>query len=87
MALDFGFTSMPTVRLLRRSAVFIAAITSVLLRPGIDTKCGCFGKFEWPCGETVGVCQLFRDLVMLAMAVFLMVKGPGPLAIDRESTK
>lgn len=61
--------------------VFIGGITSVIARPHIDTHCGCFGKFDWPCSDKVGPCQLFRDLVMLAMAVFLVAKGPGPLAI------
>jgi uncharacterized membrane protein YphA (DoxX/SURF4 family) len=65
--------------------VFIGGIVSVLARPGMDTKCGCFGKFEWPCGDKVGVCQLLRDLVMLAMAAFLVARGPGRLAIDRNA--
>src|SRR5256885_4445014 len=36
------------------------------------------------CGDKVGYCQLFRDLVMLGMGAFLVAKGPGPLAVDRD---
>jgi uncharacterized membrane protein YphA (DoxX/SURF4 family) len=64
--------------------VFIGGIISVIARPGIDTKCGCFGKFEWPCGDKVGVCQLLRDLVMLGMAGVVVAMGPGPLAVTRD---
>jgi putative oxidoreductase len=72
--------------------VFMAGIGSVVYRnavlhQGIDTHCGCFGRFEWPCTDKVGGCQIGRDLAMLAMGVLVVLKGPGPLAIDRESTR
>lgn len=66
--------------------VFIAGITSVLYRK-MDVACGCFGKFEWPCRGNLGMCQIGRDLVMLAMGVVVVLKGPGPLAIDRQSNR
>ncbi len=63
---------------------FILGVVSVILR-GIDTKCSCFGKIEWPCEGGVGWCQVVRNSVMLAMALPILIWGPGPLAIDRES--
>jgi hypothetical protein len=66
--------------------VFIAGIGSVLYRH-MDVSCGCFGKFEWPCKGPLGWCQIGRDLAMLAMGLLVVVKGPGPVAIDRESTR
>jgi uncharacterized membrane protein YphA (DoxX/SURF4 family) len=66
--------------------VFIAGIGSVLYRH-MDVSCGCFGKFEWPCTGPLGWCQIGRDLAMLAMGLLVVLKGPGPLAIDRESTR
>jgi uncharacterized membrane protein YphA (DoxX/SURF4 family) len=66
--------------------VFIGMIASVLVR-GLDVNCGCFGKFEYPCTGPMGWCQIIRDLVMLGMGAVVVAWGPGPLAIDRESTK
>ncbi|MFA6044242.1 MAG: MauE/DoxX family redox-associated membrane protein [Phycisphaerales bacterium] len=66
--------------------VFIALISSVLWR-GMDVKCGCFGKFEVPCTGPVGPCHLVRNGVLLALGLMVVFFGPGPLAIDRESTK
>lgn len=71
--------------------VFMAAIGSIIVRnmagAAIDTKCSCFGKLDWPCPANVGYCQLIRDALMLALAVIVIAWGPGPLAIDRESTR
>ncbi|HYE62235.1 MAG TPA: DoxX family protein [Phycisphaerales bacterium] len=70
---------------------FIVMIASVLIRikmgVQLSVSCTCFGELEWPCGETLGMCQIWRDVVLLAMAVPVLVWGPGPLAIDRESTR
>lgn len=65
---------------------FISLIASVLIR-GMDVKCGCFGKFEIPCTGPVGPCHLIRNSVLLALGLVVVFFGPGPLAIDRESTK
>lgn len=65
---------------------FIAAIASVLAR-GMEINCSCFGKFERPCTGPIGPCHLIRNGVLLAMALFVVWKGPGALAIDRQSTK
>lgn len=65
---------------------FIGMIASVLVR-GLDVKCGCFGKFEYPCTGPIGWCQIVRDVVMLGMGLVVVAWGPGPLAVDRESTR
>lgn len=65
---------------------FIGLVVSVLWR-GMDVKCSCFGKFEIPCTGPVGVCHLVRNSVMLGLGLVVVFFGPGPLAIDRESTK
>jgi uncharacterized membrane protein YphA (DoxX/SURF4 family) len=66
--------------------VFIVGIASVLYRH-MDVSCGCFGKFEWPCRGNLGYCQIGRDVAMLAMGLIVVARGPGPLAIDRESNR
>ena len=71
---------------------FIAMIGSVLYRIQVlniplSVTCTCFGKLEWPCPPKLGWCQIWRDVVMLAMGVVVLAWAPGPLAIDRESTK
>lgn len=65
-------------------AAFIAAMASVMLR-GIDTHCSCFGKLEFPCGSSVGWCQIIRNSVLLAFAAVVLARGAGSLAIEREN--
>ncbi len=65
---------------------FLGGIISVIVR-GMDVKCSCFGKFEFPCAGAIGYCHVVRNAVMIAMAGVIVLWGPGPLAIDRESTK
>jgi len=70
---------------------FIAMIASVLIRiemgQPLSVTCTCFGKLEWPCPPKLGMCQIWRDVVMLVMGAVVLKWAPGPLAIDRESTK
>ncbi len=68
---------------------FIAGILGVIFR-GLDTKCSCFGKIEWPCNVLqpdggIGWCQVVRNVLMIAMAVPILKWGPGPLAVDKDS--
>jgi len=53
--------------------VFTLGISQALLR-GIDLRCGCFGEPEPASWWTVG-----RDVVMLAGAALVLVRGPGRL--------
>jgi len=66
--------------------VFLGAIISVLARD-LSVSCSCFGKFEIPCTGPIGVCHIVRNAVLLALAIIVIAWGPGPLALDRESTK
>ncbi len=52
-------------------AVFTIALAQALLR-GIDLRCGCFGGTENATWLTV-----LRDVVLLAAAAALLVRGPG----------
>ena len=63
---------------------FIAAVISVIAQ-GIETKCTCFGKFEWPCVGAVGYCQVVRNLVLLALALPTMWWGAGRWAFTRDA--
>jgi uncharacterized membrane protein YphA (DoxX/SURF4 family) len=65
---------------------FLGALASVLVR-GLDVHCSCFGEFEYPCTGAVGWCQIVRNTVLLVLGLTVVFLGPGPLAIDRESTK
>ncbi len=68
---------------------FTGAIASIIIRnqmgANIDTHCSCFGKLEWPCGSTVGYCQLIRDIIMLIMGLIVIAFGPGPLVMKCKS--
>lgn len=65
-------------------AAFISAMASVMLR-GIDTHCSCFGKLEFPCGSSVGWCQIIRNSALLLLAAVVLARGAGSLAIEREN--
>jgi putative oxidoreductase len=63
-------------------ALFIAALLYVIYSPAIDADCSCFGKANLFCDETVGWCQVNRDLIMLVPALYLLVRGGGNLGLD-----
>lgn len=67
-------------------AGFIAMIASTIYRD-LNVSCSCFGKFEFPCSGPVGWCHIARNGVLLALALLVVWRGPGSLAIDRESTR
>ena len=70
--------------------VFTGAIISVLVRD-IDVECGCFGDSDWPCGgedeegkpRVMGLCHVWRDVVLLGGALILTWRGGGVLALDQ----
>lgn len=65
---------------------FIGAIVSVIYRPEIHTSCGCFGKFTLMCppGE-VGWCNVQQNLILLAIALPVIIWGPGALSLDARA--
>ena len=65
--------------------MFTAANLSVVLRPDVSASCACFGSIDWPCGSgAVGWCQVLRNAAMLVMALYLVVRGGGLAAFERE---
>jgi len=64
---------------------FIAGLASVLIRQ-MNITCECFGRFEFPCKGQVSPCHIIRNCVLLAVTLFVLWKGPGSLAVDRQST-
>lgn len=64
-------------------AVFIVALVLVLRLPG-EIECGCFGKFEIPCGKIVGPCHVVRNCVLLGLTGLVLVVGPGRLSFDAK---
>ncbi|HYF14419.1 MAG TPA: MauE/DoxX family redox-associated membrane protein [Phycisphaerales bacterium] len=63
-------------------AGFIAGLASVILRK-MDVSCACFGDLQFPCGHSVGWCQIIRNVVMLGMAAPVLLWGPGAMALER----
>lgn|GEM_PF-269347 len=62
--------------------VFIYAIASVIAR-GMTVECGCFGEFNFPCDHVIGTCHLWRNGVLAAGCLYLVVRGGGRLSFDR----
>ncbi len=62
--------------------VFIAAIASVIARD-MNVSCGCFGEFNFPCDNPIGTCHLWRNGVLAAGCLFLLIRGGGRLSFDR----
>lgn len=65
---------------------FIGGIISVLARD-LNVSCGCFGRFERPCTGPISSCHIIRNSVLLAGTLFVLWKGPGSLAIDRQEVR
>lgn len=63
---------------------FIAGILSVIQR-GIDVKCTCFGGFELLCTGSVGWCNIGQNIVLLAVALLITIKGGGMLSVERRA--
>lgn len=63
--------------------LFTGATISLIARE-ISTSCACFGALEWPCGSTVGWCQVGRNAVLLVGAAYLIWRGGGVAALDRS---
>ena len=62
--------------------VFIYAIASVIARD-MNVECGCFGEFNFPCESVIGTCHLWRNGVLAAGCLFLLIRGGGRLSLDR----
>lgn len=62
--------------------VFMWAIYTVIARD-LNVECGCFGDFNFPCDDRVGMCQMYRNGVLAAACLFLIIRGGGRLSIDR----
>lgn len=60
---------------------FIVALLLVLRLPG-PIECGCFGKFEVPCGKIVGPCHVVRNCVLLALTGLIVWGGAGKVSVD-----
>lgn len=63
---------------------FVGGIISVVVRD-LNVTCGCFGKYEIPCQGPIGVCHIARNAVLMLIALFVVWKGPGSLALDKQS--
>lgn len=59
--------------------VFCGAIVSVIVR-GIDAKCGCFGRLL---GDEIGWATVGRNGVLLAVTLYVLACGSGPVSLDR----
>lgn len=66
------------------SATFAGAIASALWR-GLDVNCGCFTL--QPGAATAGWGHVGLDLAILALALLLLWRGPGSLALEGDSTE
>ncbi len=62
--------------------VFMYAIYTVIVRE-LNVECGCFGNFNFPCDETVGMCQMYRNGVLAAGCLYLVIRGGGRASLDR----
>jgi len=63
--------------------VFIGAILSVLVR-GMTVDCGCFGDFSLFCSSgTIGWCNIGQNVLLFAIALPVMIWGPGLFSWDR----
>jgi hypothetical protein len=65
---------------------FIIALVLVLRLPG-PIECGCFGKFEVPCGKIVAPCHVVRNCVLLMLTGVVLFVGAGRWSCDAACRK
>lgn len=61
--------------------VFMGGLLNVIFS-GISADCSCFGDTKFPCGTTVGWCQVIRNVVLLIPTAYLLWRGPGRVSLD-----
>lgn len=67
--------------------VFIGAILSVLMRD-MHVECGCFGDFSLLCPPgAVGWCNIGQNALLFALALPVMIWGPGLLSLDAPASR
>lgn len=65
--------------------VFVGAILSVLARK-MSVACGCFGDFSVLCpAGAVGWCNIGQNALLFAIALPVMIWGPGALSWDSRA--
>lgn len=83
LALVLGWWTRPAALVLSLlMAVFTGGVVSVIVR-GIDAKCGCFGQYQLFCKGLVDWCKVGENSVILLVALLVLWRGGGVLAIDR----
>lgn len=63
---------------------FTAAVVSVILRK-MDLSCGCFGRFKLICQGPVGWCKVGENLVLIAMAYAIALRGHNGLSLEQRA--
>lgn len=66
--------------------VFIGGLLNVIFGD-IHADCSCFGDTEFPCGSSVGWCQVIRNVVLLIPTVYILWRGPGRVSLDWRCSK
>jgi putative oxidoreductase len=67
--------------------VFMAALMHVIFDDNVSADCSCFGDISVVCSNTVGWCQVLRDVVLLVPSVYLIWRGGGVLALDMLNSR
>ena len=62
--------------------LFMGALIHVIMDDSVDADCSCFGNIAVICENTVGWCQVIRDVVLLVPAIYLIWRGGGRLGLD-----
>lgn len=87
-ALVFGFWARSAALVLAAMLlIFIGAILSVLARD-MSVECGCFGDFSLLCEPgAVGWCNIGQNALLLAIALPVVLWGPGALSWDSAAAR
>ena len=66
-------------------AAFIAGVISAAAR-GLSIDCGCFGGGgQVEAGQTAYTEEILRDVGLLILAVYLVIRPDTPLSVDRQA--
>lgn len=88
LALILGFWARSAALVIGAMLVlFMGAIVSVLARD-MHVECGCFGDYSLLCKPgAVGWCNVLQNAIFLAIALPVMIWGPGALSWDSRAAE
>lgn len=83
LLLIVGLWARPSALVLLLMLAGFSVANAMVVIEGTNTSCACFGdRLNWPCGDTITWCQVWRNVVLMVLAAYLAWRGAGLVALE-----